>query len=393
MKGLKKREDESLLGYYKRITDNRKELDLDYSEWGKLVCGKEYNSENARKAYYCIKPMLDNLEDCIIEKINDNQIIAEIEAKKIELEKEKVRFQDQKREYKAYLRADARFEHIKDTIREEIGKLNITKELDIPIKDIEVDSEKEAVLILSDWHIGVVNDNYWNKFNLEIAKERISKLLAKTIEYCKLNKVRVIHIELLGDLVNGYIHVGNRIENEEDVISQTFTAAEILCEFIAELSKYISKIKIYSSTGNHGRCSANIKESIELENFERIIPWYLKGRLDSERIEMVENEIDSNIIIMRFLNEVIYCVHGHLDKPVSVVNNLSQMLKEFPTECHLGHFHSFKEFDEYDITTTVNGTLSGVDNYAKKIRKVGSPMQTLMIYNKDGRECTYKIKL
>ena len=348
MKGLKKREDESLLGYYKRITDNRKELDLDYSEWGKLVCGKEYNSENARKAYYCIKPMLDNLEDYIIEKINDNQIIAEIEAKKIELEKEKVRFQDQKREYKAYLRADARFEHIKDTIREEIGKLNITKELDIPIKDIEVDSEKEAVLILSDWHIGVVNDNYWNKFNLEIAKERISKLLAKTIEYCKLNKVRVIHIELLGDLVNGYIHVGNRIENEEDVISQTFTGAEILCEFIAELSKHMWKIKIYSSTGNHGRCSANIKESIELENFERIIPWYLKGRLDSERIEMVENEIDSNIIIMRFLNEVIYCVHGHLDKPASVVNNLSQMHNEFPTERHSGHSPSPAEFEYYD---------------------------------------------
>ena len=171
------------------------------------------------------------------------------------------------------------------------------------------------------------------------------------------------------------------------------TVSELLCEFVTELNATVPNIKIYSATGNHGRCSANIKESLDIENFERLIPWYMKARINNSNIEFVDNEVDDNIIILRFLNEVIYAVHGHQDKFTSIVDNLSKMMREFPTECHLGHYHSYKETDDYDITVTVNGTLSGTDEFAKKIRKVGTPMQTLMVYSLEGRECTYKIKL
>ena len=395
MNNLKRNENESLLGYYKRLVDNRKEYDLDYSELGEIILGEsKYSSDNVRKAVYLLKPILEKLEEESLSNVNTD-IAAEIRNQKLELEKEKIRFQDQKREYKKYLRLDARFEHLINTIKSEIRNISKEKQLNEPICNYgpRRGKHREAVLILSDWHIGATSNNHWNKFDLQIAKQRVQELLNKTIESCVLNEVNTIHVELLGDLVNGYLHVGNRIENEEDVISQTITVSEILSEFINELSKHVYTVKVYSSTGNHGRCSANIKESLEVENFERLITWYLKARINNSRVEFIDNEIDSNIIVMRFLNEVIYCVHGHLDKPANAVNNLSRMLKEFPTECHMGHYHSFKEFDEYDITTTVNGTLSGVDEYAKRIRKVGSPTQTLIIYSENGRECTYKIKL
>lgn len=389
---VERKENESLLSFYKRITENRKELDIDYSEWAKMVSGKDYSSENGRKMYYCVKPMLDTLEEEQISNIEDNDILAEIEANRLELEKEKVRVQDQRREYKKYLRQDARFEHLESVIADEIKRLNNSK----PLLDNKLDintSYREAVLILSDWHIGSTSNNYWNVYNLKVAKERISKLLDKTIQHCLTHKVSTIHIELLGDLTNGYLHVGNRIENEEDVVSQVMTVSEMLSEFLNELSNHVDNVKVYTSTGNHGRCSANLKESLDIENFERLIPWYLKARLNNSRIELVNNHIDDNLIRIEFLNEIIYCVHGHLDKPNAMISNWSKMLKEFPTEAHLGHFHSYKEFDEYDMTTTVNGTLSGVDDFAKKIRKTSKPMQTLMIYSDEGRECTYKIKL
>ena len=60
---LNKKESESQLEYFKRITDNRKELDLDYSEWVKLLIGKEYSSENARKGYYIVSKLLEVLEE------------------------------------------------------------------------------------------------------------------------------------------------------------------------------------------------------------------------------------------------------------------------------------------------------------------------------------------
>lgn len=325
--------------------------------------------------------------------VDSNAILKEIEEKKLELEKERIKLQDQRREYKKYLRQDARFEYLKETMVDKIkNDINITNPLNINQVDINT-SDREAVLILSDWHIGSTSNNHWNKFNLSIAKERVEKLLKKTVQYCLTHKVSTIHIELLGDLTNGYLHLGNRVENEEDVISQVMTVSEMLSQFINSLSSYVDKVKVYSSTGNHGRCSANLKESLELENFERLIPWYLEARLNNPKVEFIPNEIDNNLIVIRFLNEVIYGVHGHLDKPNVMIDNWCKMLKEFPTEAHLGHFHSYKEFDEYDMTTTVNGTLSGVDEFAKKIRKTSKPMQTLMIYSEEGRECTYKIKL
>ncbi len=375
---------------YGKMVD--KNIDKDYSEISEELFGKKLASDECRKRCYGAKMVIDVVEEEKINRANieDNEILKEIEEKRLELEKEKIRFQDQRREYKKYLRLDARWEHLRDTIVNEIK--NIDRDLIVPYCR-PIDGDREAVLILSDWHIGTTSDNAWNKFNLEIAKKRIGELLDKTIRYCRLNNVRTIHVELLGDLISGYLHIGNRIENEEDVIRQIMIVSEMLCEFVTELSAHITNVKVYSSTGNHGRCSANLKESVDLENFEKLIPWYMNARLNNPRIELVENEVDNNIIIMRFLNEVIYCVHGHQDRPSGIIDNLSKMLKEFPTEAHLGHYHSYKEFDEYDITVTVNGCLSGVDEYAKKIRKSGSPMQTLIIYNNEGREATYKIKL
>ena len=49
---LKKKEGESKLAYYKRITDNKKEYDLDYAEWAGLIIGERlYSSENSRKGF------------------------------------------------------------------------------------------------------------------------------------------------------------------------------------------------------------------------------------------------------------------------------------------------------------------------------------------------------
>ena len=101
------------------ITDDR-----DYSELAKELFGKELASDECRKRMYGMRHLLEAMEEEQINKITDNDIIKEIEDKKLELEKEKIRVQDQRREYKKYLRQDARFEHIYNTIKDEINKLN-----------------------------------------------------------------------------------------------------------------------------------------------------------------------------------------------------------------------------------------------------------------------------
>lgn len=396
MGGLEKRIDESKLDHIRRVVYGKlidKTIDDDYSELAPLVFGKEYSSDVARRMFYGARNILEILDNEKIENIEEDSVIREIEAKKLELEKEKVRFQDQKREYKNYLKADARFEHLIDEMRKSINELNKNKPLaNTYIKDFNYNNSTEAVLVLSDFHFGIKEKNYWNEISIDILKSRVNKLKDYTIEYAKRHNVKTLHVEILGDMINGLIHLGTRVSNEEDVISQSMHCAEMLAELLNDLALHIPYIKVYSATGNHGRCVANFKESLDLENFERLIPWYLEGRLENN-VEIMDNIYEDDIIIFEFLNEVIFAVHGHNDKVGTAVNELSKMFKKFPTELHLGHYHSYYEKEDHDITTTVNGTASGVDKYAKNIRKTSKPMQTLMIYNEEGRECTYKIKL
>lgn len=331
------------------------------------------------------------MEEKNIENGND-EIIEEYNNKIKELEIAKIQFQDQKREYRNLLRTDARLKHIHNTIKEEIHKVN--KNNPLGYNNFEkIEGNSHAVLLLSDWHIGAEIDNYWNRFNIGIAQNRVNELLNKTIKYCKRHEVDTIHIELLGDLTNGLIHVSTRIFNEEDVINQVMIVSEIISNFINELSKHIKNVKVYSTIGNHGRVSASIKESIDSENFEKLIPWYCSARVRNNNVEFIESDVDDSILVYKFLNETIFSVHGNNDKLTSIVDGLSKMLKEFPSSIHLGHLHHHYEKEEHDIEVVVNGSLSGVDEYAKNIRKSGKPMQKLMIYTDEGKECTYKIKL
>lgn len=375
----------------KLIADKKEQIDdIDWSD----IC-KKYslglNKDSLRKMNdgifggYFVKKYME-------EKNQKNNLstkdFIELEEKKKELAILKIQYQDQRREYNKYLRADARWQHLINEMKKSISELTPLEQREF----IVVNSDVEASLIISDWHLGLECSNYWNTFNYNIARERIARLKQKVIAYCKLHKVEVLHIEILGDMINGAIHLGNRVESEEDVMTQAMRCAEIVSTFVYDIAQSVEKINVYTINGNHGRVTANKHESIETENFERLIPWYMKTRLSQiTNIEIHENKYDDTISHYKIGDKNIFSAHGHLEKIGEVINNFSRMFKVIADEVHLGHFHSYFEKDEHDSCVLVNGTLSGVDNYAKGIRKTGTPTQVLRIYGED--ICTYKIKL
>ena len=401
---IKRGENESLINYFNRITRDRKELDLSYEQWQELLIGEnKYSSENCRKAYYIISPLLE-----ILSEDEKNRIVEGIESKEelerlikankealLENEKMKIQYQDQRREYRKYVRESGRFDHLVSELTKSVKVLNKEKPLFNTHKQkIRILENNEAVLMTSDWHIGANFKNYFAEYSIDIAKKRIKELTEKTVEYCLANNVSTLHVELLGDSLDGSIHTSARIESEEDVISELMIYCEVLSEMINELSIFIPYIKVHSVIGNHTRITPNKKESITKENFERLVPFYLKARLTAiDNIEITNSSIDDTIDVYEVKGQTIFCVHGDLDSPQNAVSKLSAMLKIFPDEVHMGHYHKHFEMDNYDMETVVNGSLKGTDNYAKEKRLSGSPMQKLMIYNEDGKLCTYKIKL
>lgn len=401
---IKRGENESLLNYFNRITRDRKELDLSYEQWQELLIGEnKYSSENCRKAYYIISPLLEILSEDeknrIVEGIESEEelksLIKSLEEAKIENEKMKIQFQDQRREYRKHIRESGRFDHLVSELTKSVKVLNKEKPLFNTHKQkIKTLENNEAVLMTSDWHIGANFKNYFAEYSIDIAKKRVKELTERTIDYCLMNNVSILHIELLGDSLDGSIHTSTRIESEEDVISELMIYCEILAEMINEISIFIPYIKVHSVIGNHTRITPNKKESITKENFERIVPFYLKARLTAiDNVEITNSSIDDTIDVYEVKGQTIFCVHGDLDSPQNAVSKLSAMLKVFPDEVHMGHYHKHFEIDNYDMETVVNGSLKGTDNYAKEKRLSGSPMQKLMIYNEEGKLCTYKIKL
>ena len=331
--------------------------------------------------------------------VNEDEYLKELQLQRDELYKVKRQVMDQKREYNKILTSDSRADHLMECMIECANKMNENHPLlfaSEPFKD--TNPEKEAVLFFSDWHYGMVTDNLWNKYNTEICKQRVSKLVAKTKEYLKLNHISKLHIVTLGDAAHGSIHVSCRVASEEDTCDQIMHVAEIMSQAVEELSLVVDNVKFYSCYGNHLRTIQDKNDSVHTDNMEKMIPWWMKQRLAKNlKVEIVESEF-KEFTKLNVLGYNICCVHGDLDsiKNIGVtVNTLfNRLYGETIDYTVSGDKHHLEEFEQFDIESIIIRSLCGTDEYANNRRLYSYPMQTLCIFTPDdGKLCTYNIKL
>lgn len=376
---------------------SQKELIGSWPEVANIINGElgyEYTESKYRKQFQAFTKMLEanksifNSSDCVID---------EIKKQKDELYKEKVRFFDQRREYNRDLTYDARAEHLSDCLVDAASRLN----RELPLSDTcgrigPVDGSKEAVLVISDIHYGMVTDNIWNKYNTNICRLRLRELVDKSVEYINFNKPTRLHIVLLGDCAHGAIHTTARIMSEETVCDQLMNISELLAEVIAELSNSVMDTLVYSTYGNHMRTVQSKKESVHNDNMERILPWWLKQRLaDREDIHI----IDSNyyeFIHLNVLGNNIVATHGDLDnfKQLGIVVNsiFTRLFGKSIDYTISADKHHLEEFEQLGIESTLVRSMCGTDDYANGKRLYSNPGQTLMMFTESGKDCTYNIK-
>lgn len=391
-----RRENESQVDYIIRLVEgkNNGNYDIDYTELFQLAFGAELSSTEARKRYYGVRMLLPYLDSKKLENVSGDEILQELEQKKRELEKEKIRFQDQRREYKKLLTLDSRFENLLDKIDEATLEISQSKPLVVGVPTLN-SSEKEGVLLISDWHSELEVDNFLNKFNKEEFLKRVNKLISKTIEHGLKHNISKLHVFNLGDLLSGIIHNSVRVANNELTVTQTMFVAELLSEMLCKFASNFNSVVFYQVLDNHSRVFASKEESIVGESFARFIPWYLKPRLkDFDNIEINTDALDGEIMVTDICDKKIFAVHGHCDKLNSVVGDLALMIKQIPDYIFVSHWHHNIEDEIHSCEVVVNQSLIGSDDYGKAIRKTSKPAQKFMIFNKeDGRECTYSIKL
>ena len=387
-----KRKDETFKEYYIRLYQEKDLLGLTFKDIGLLlneVSGNDYNEAKWRRPYEGFVQFKEMFGEGVISH-SEQEILEEIKEEKLELQKEKVKMRDQKREFSAIIRRQARLEHLEDCVKETIKQYE-------PIKLPEITSnnndKKEAMIAISDWHIGMKFEGRFNTFNHSIAEERINKVKKKTSDVIDKENINRLHIANLGDMISGGIHVSTRVQAEEDVIQQVIRASEYLKDFIKTFLDKGIEVEYYHIIGNHGRYQANKSEVAGIEeNFEKLIFTILETAFSqyknfhSQQCKdgLIETEIASKKIILN---------HGDYDKNTNAAMRLPQLFGYVPDYIISGHIHHSVSKDFGVTEHIVNPSLIGADDYATGGRFGGKPGQKLILFNETDIESITTIKL
>lgn len=401
---LSRRDGESIVEHHKRLVMGKlvdKTLaDYDYTELAKYAYGREYAPDVARRMFYGSRKTLDLLES---EKMNgtvDKTVLNEIDEKLIELRKERQRFFDQRREYNKLLSADGRKEYMYDCLVAAAEDLydtvgNVYRGADV--SSIENFGDNEAVLVFSDWHYGMVANNVFNKYDTEVCRQRVTKVVQDAAKRILLHKCKALHIVVLGDLIHGGIHASVRVASEELVCDQLMQVSEILAQSIDYLSQFVEETTVYVTYGNHARTVQDKRDNIHRDNMERIVPWWLEQRLSRNENVSIAPDTQSEFLFVSAAGHDVCASHGDIDSVKSSPRMLTTLFgKQYGKDIEyilLGDKHHRESFEELGVTSMLCGALCGADDYANDKRLYSTPSQLLLIFNPvDGLDAEYRLK-
>ena len=354
------------------------------NSWGESAYRKRFQSFN--KVYEGNKNRFSDSES----------LLAEIQEERRELAKERQKVRDERTEYRRLLREEARKESwleqlifaIKeyqteplryDEAKQFTGVLRTDKDMLIPIYDV---------------HTGMNSENFWNTFNEEVLKHRLNKYLDKIFDIQLTNGCENAFV-VCSEILSGLIHPTIRLENSQNVIEQFLTAANLISEFLAELSYRFEKVHVYVAPGNHSRVSANKNENPTKENFDNLLLPFLQAKLQNyKNVETHENTIENSIALFSVRGNVVAAVHGDKDSFSSGIAKLAQFLGLTPKIVLMGHLHTNALKTDYNTKIIQTGSISGPDSYCMDKRLNGEPEQLVAVIGEStGLDCLYDINL
>ena len=383
---IKRNEGESQLDFIKRVTENRIAYDIDYTEWSILVCGKEYSSDNSRKAFYIVERMLKNLTNEELKSEPKSKIdeiinaIGELDVKKIEVRNKTNQLNKIKRDLVKNV------EIAKDI--EEFMSKEINNFKPLEYEKVITRNDKKLLVCLSDFHIGYVINGYkGNYYNYEIAKLRLSKLLSEIENMINDNNITEVVIAQAGDATEGtYMRKNQAYECEFNANEQIVMAEELLYGFISSISSMNVNVEVYSVGGNHQRGNGDKDANLESDNNNIVIVKNLKKFFNlakNERVTIHDIDYIDDTVSFNINGLNIKLLHGD--------NRTNDKKKLYDSEATMddcrydliirGHDHNFNVTSQnnggYVVTV---GCLFGYNPYSvKRIQCTTYASQCLML--------------
>lgn len=324
---------------------------------------------------------------------NDNEYIESMQAGRRELERERIKFRDERNAWQKQNYIDARVEQKLDSLESKLmsqGRINF----DIH-ENANINSDNDMLIILSDFHIGQCFRSMWGEYNPDIAKRRLNQLLNEVIAIQEKHNSENCYVSLQGDMISGNIHKTIQVTNRENVIEQIKIASELISSFCYELSKVFNQVFISSVVGNHSRLDRK-DEALHDERLDDVITWGIELSLKHiDNIHLLKNNLDSGIAQMNIRNKLYIAVHGDYDGYNKIgVSNLCMHLGFIPYAITYGHLHTCAVDESSGVKMIRGGSLAGSgDDYTIEKRLSGRPSQMVCICGNNGVSCYYPIEL
>lgn len=371
-------------------------LDLDWNGIADVINKQfredesEYKTEAAyRKCYQYTKRFYE--AGVFKRYANEDVYIKELREAKHELRKEKQKMFDERTELNRKLREQARKESFLDLVSNQLSTVE-----PIPLdyyEDTFIESDNDVLCHLTDLHGGINIDHWYNKFDMNVLKDRLNNYLNNLFNIQSRHNSENCYI-VIGEIISGLIHDNIRIENNENVVQQFIIVSSMISEMIAEIAKRFNNVYVYVTPGNHSRVVANKDNALRGENFDILLPHYLKASLQNyHTVSINDNLKDCDVAMFDIRGNHIYASHGDKDDAGNVVQRFTMIFGVKPDIVLLGHRHTNALTTVYDTKVIQSGCVSGSDNYCLDKRLKNRPEQTISVIDKGGLVCIYDVKV
>lgn len=401
---LKRKEEESELGYVKRIVYGKlkdKTLnDYDYTELSELIFNKAYSSDVARRMFYGARIIFELMDNEEINNLPKNKIdeimevIGELDTKKILVRNDTNKLNKIKRDLVKNV-------EIANYINEYIEREKYNFKL-LSYNRVQEDSEKTLIVGISDWHIGYcIKDYKGNNYNYKIAQIRLKKLLSEIEKEIYKNKIKKVVVVQAGDITEGtYMRKNQSYDCEFNSNEQIVMAEELLYGFIESISAMNVNVDVYSVGGNHQRGNGEKDANIESDNNNYVIVKNLRKLFKvakNERVNICDIDFKEDKAEFDLGFGTILVKHG--DKSPKDDKKL------YDSECSMnntkyvliikGHYHNFAVTSQNNGSKVVTiGCLFGYNPYSvNTLQCTTHASQCLIITNTEGIEYIRDINL
>lgn len=170
-----------------------------------------------------------------------------------------------------------------------------------------------------DWHLGErvegAEVNGFNDYNMDVAQDRIERLVTTTIKLAKHNHNASYPgavVNLLGDFVSGGLHPELKATDELEAIPASMKAIDLIAGGLSRMADAFGQLYVPGVCGNHGRTTAKPEfKKYYRKNFDYLILCMLAKHFASDK--RIRFDIrPSNDVFYRVYGERYLAQHGDM---------------------------------------------------------------------------------